>query len=287
MTTLKLTRMSSRNLCSEGHELHRVLFSDLKKRVGSNYASGGWCNECNCQFRDSDFVHHCDECEYDLCTPCMRLRHTHNRVSTHVPRCQKRHELYRTSFLELRSRFGSLHNSGGWCNRCNVVFRDEDVVYHCEKCNYDLCQECASGHTFRIKCPEGHELFTKSFSEVRARPGSEYQSGGFCDNCGCSFHDDDVFFHCESCSFDLCQQCRKMQRESDTPSPTETPQSCDSTDKPLQCTACCCRPISAVFLPCGHACMCRECSVKWFRMNYGCPICRTYSTSVSNLYIAV
>jgi hypothetical protein len=54
------------------------------------------------------------------------------------------------------------------------------------------------------------------------------------------------------------------------------------------CVVCMVAPRSHVFIPCGHQCVCGECSTEMLRRGRGarvlCPVCRRASTSVMQIY---
>merc|ERR1712096_151489 len=56
----------------------------------------------------------------------------------------------------------------------------------------------------------------------------------------------------------------------------------------LECKICFDSPVNTVFLPCGHACCCQDCSVrlKFATWDSKCPICRNKIQNISMLYFS-
>jgi len=58
----------------------------------------------------------------------------------------------------------------------------------------------------------------------------------------------------------------------------------------LECKVCMDTPIQTVLLPCGHACLCYDCSIRVQYAAFGasgcCPICRRRIQEVKNVYFA-
>lgn len=91
---------------------------------------------------------------------------------------------------------------GDWiCDFCNNYFNKSEESFGCRKCDYDLCLNCLSSD-FKQSMLHKHPL---EFKEIA------YQSKGFiCDICENSYYSTKSF-HCNSCQFDLCLNCSKIQ----------------------------------------------------------------------------
>ena len=71
-----------------------------------------------------------------------------------------------------------------------------------------------------VYCPSGHKLHQMTAKMLANPPRSSYSAGARCDVCGTTITDRGAVFHCDICSYDLCQKCF------------------DHTDKAMKC--CCC-----------------------------------------------
>ena len=55
--------------------------------------------------------------------------------------------------------------------------------------------------------------------------------------------------------------------------------------KRSECCVCMMAPCSTVLNPCGHCCMCVECSDKMTRRGQPCPICRSKILGFLRLFV--
>jgi len=100
------------------------------------------------------------------------------------------------------------HHNRYTCNACGEHYdAANDMVRHCELCNFDLCPQCFSDQTkVGLRCPQKHRLFKVT---DLATFNEEYNGNIYmCDGCGrariCPFH---PVLHCPLCSYDLCGEC--------------------------------------------------------------------------------
>lgn len=77
----------------------------------------------------------------------------------------------------------------------------------------------------------------------------------------------------------------KIKHNLESTKPTVVNSIVNETNKPERtdklCLMCCNQDIQVVFLPCGHACACRECGFGQDK----CPMCRSNIESINNLYL--
>ena len=89
---------------------------------------------------------------------------------------------------------------GVWaCDACHTLssVTGERHHYHCNSCNFGLCEECHTG------------LHPLHHHPLRKRPVSEVYPGGMwgCDRCRRVVNPESSTYHCSQCNFDLCERC--------------------------------------------------------------------------------
>ena len=227
--------------CPEGHRLVQLSKDDDDDDDDDEKQ----CDRCGVDLDPEEVVvHHCEECDYDLCLICKRIIEIQAQIkaltdpleeaqkdpvvakadnkSEHKVKCPRNHDLIKHRTPP--------HDDGTVCDVCGCEFESREVVYHCEKCDYDLCVKCKlnAEEEERLKCvfqvfeerrkqqfpgetvpkpdsvpvccPEGHRL-------VRLSNDDEKQ----CDRCGVDLDpEEDVVHHCEECDFDLCLTCKRI-----------------------------------------------------------------------------
>ena len=145
--------------------------------------------------------YHCSRCKFDICSACF-VGHLHTF---------HRHRLKRA-----RTTIIYKEHDGLWhCDACRTVHSEytEQLCYHCEKCEVDLCSSCFEGkwdhslHRVVTSMPERHQHTLRPIN-----PSIEYRiyQEWTCDNCRQIFscrRDEMIAFHCDECNFDLCKTC--------------------------------------------------------------------------------
>lgn len=84
-------------------------------------------------------------------------------------------------------------------------------IYHCDRCNVDLCDKCFNGEwTHSLHDIDAHEL-----KPVDPRIEYRIHEQWKCDQCRTLYshaHPMEVLFHCATCNFDLCSSCFAGQK---------------------------------------------------------------------------
>jgi hypothetical protein len=151
-------------------------------------------------YRDSDdpdhrHFYHCTKCNFDVCTLCFR---------GHI------HTFHNHRLKKARATIIYTDPDALWhCDACKVVHSEhtDQLCYHCEKCEIDLCSTCFEGkwdHILHADMPDHSLRPVDPRIEYRA-----YQEW-MCDNCDRAFscrRSEDKAFHCGKCNFDLCETC--------------------------------------------------------------------------------
>lgn len=98
--------------------------------------------------------------------------------------------------------------------------KNKEVIYHCEKCYFDFCEECFKEYPNTHK----HELEKLTFAEL-AKKNSAYATGWYCNGTNfekCQRGDDidngdiyEAFYHGKDFQFDLCIDCAEKYKEED------------------------------------------------------------------------
>ncbi|OMJ76877.1 hypothetical protein SteCoe_23648 [Stentor coeruleus] len=87
------------------------------------------------------------------------------------------------------------------CDKCSKTFSSS--CWHCDSCNYDLCEFCG-GAGLKLKCDSNHELLWRP----EANMFYEFKGKGHNFSCkNCRSLKNEAHWHCRQCEFDLCQNC--------------------------------------------------------------------------------
>ena len=128
-------------------------------------------------------------------------------------KCPKGHNLFKTSLAELKRLPGSAYTLGGYCDQCRTQMNNNEPVYHCQICNYDLCLTCKQNHEFKQAPPRVQESAPPRVQEsapprVQESAPPLVQDAGneksMCITC-CSDHISSAFLPCgHAC---MCYKC--------------------------------------------------------------------------------
>lgn len=176
---------------------------------------------------DHRHFHHCNSCDFDVCSVCFKGRlHTF-----HFHRMKK-----------ARAALVYPETDGQWrCDACKAVHSEytEQLCYHCQKCKVDMCERCYEGKWSHIlhsntDSDRGHML-----KPVDPRIEYRLYQQWVCDNCQRTFscEEESTAFHCEQCSFDLCETCFMGEKHHLHPHPLVLMEARDYTST-LYCSNC-------------------------------------------------
>lgn len=198
--------------CFRGH-LHPFHHHRLKKaRTPLIYpeTNGQWrCDACKRIFSalTNQSCYHCEDCETDLCDKCFKGEWDHVLHGHPLKPVDPR--------LEYR-----VYNS--WqCDSCNCHFTHGstlDVLFHCTKCDFDLCTGCFLG--------QKHHLHQHKLIRVETDMG---HSSYTCSHCLCTITD--LYYHrcCDStCPFTLCSRCHASSPKLHPAHPAHPLERCDA-----------------------------------------------------------
>ena len=175
---------------------------------------------------DQRHFYHCPRCNFDVCSVCFK-GHVHNF---------HRHRLK-------KARATIVYPDALWrCDACRTVHSEhtDQLCYHCEKCEVDLCTLCFEGkwdHFLHSGMSEEHEHTLKPVNtRIEYRTYQEWT----CDNCGRVFSCQlqNTAFHCSNCSYDLCETCFNGEKHHLHPHPLVAIESAKGSTSMLECSNC-------------------------------------------------
>jgi ribosome-binding protein aMBF1 (putative translation factor) len=113
-------------------------------------------------------------------------------------------------------------DNGFGCNGCKEDFQSGVKSYHCEDCNFDLCEACFASLENRVK-QEAKLPSAEAKLPLHPHPLKfmvpYHQMGYSCDICG----DDAVgsirSWHCPECRYDVCKKCYEENKPPGAPDP--------------------------------------------------------------------
>ena len=127
------------------HHLHQHNMVIYERSRSRKAGSTLYCSECSRQLLGKMY-YLCNrpECQFYLCLTCFQNEpKPHPLHPEHVLKVTDQNQVYPES-------------AGTWhCDNCrknnpkrSILLTDQDKMYHCEKCQYDLCESCYKhGHT--------------------------------------------------------------------------------------------------------------------------------------------
>ena len=254
----------------------------------SKIFSAKWmCDVCrNHDPVGSNPVFCCLSCDYAVCARCAAL------ASVGMKQPSVLEEIYASGFrinaqrtpvvkgddtklLYCGRRYGHC-----LCRSCKGVC-GPDAVCPCQVCHatfemiaLSIGFRCSKGHlltcTLYKSLPEEGVICNCCGSKKKYEGNERCSIGLACEVCGYA-----KTFVCPSCIFDAAEQAP-------LPASAET----GKTSGLGVCSSCSSSQISAVFVPCGHACMCSQCAEKWYTDYHSCPICREVCDGFTPLVIS-
>jgi len=207
-------------ICS--HHSHPLYCVD--PRATYPLLEGCWvCNRCQSKGYPSTTLYHCSLCNFDLCDSCINTRQPIIqpilqpilqpiiRPVVNSPRLNAYYTSKHTHPLYLSDpRMTYPTCSGSWiCDYCRKNGSPASVMYHCDLCDYDLCDSCLRPSP-TPPSPYAYHTVHHPHALYLADPVITYpfSSGSWtCGRCRRSGQSSSTMFHCSSCNFDLCNVC--------------------------------------------------------------------------------
>ena len=179
---------------------------------------------------DNRHCYHCPRCKFDICTACFK---------GHL------HTFHRHRLKKARTTVVYKSYEGLWhCDACGAVHSEytQQLCYHCEKCEVDLCNTCFEGKW-------EHSLHGSDMSDTHKHtlrpidPSIEYRTyqEWICDNCDRRFscqRDAMTAFHCDECNFDLCKTCHSGYKHPFHPHPVVSVETRQHSRSMFECSNC-------------------------------------------------
>ena len=179
---------------------------------------------------DNRYCYHCPRCKFDICTACFK---------GHL------HTFHRHRLKKARTTVVYKSYEGLWhCDACGAVHSEytQQLCYHCEKCEVDLCNTCFEGkweHSLHgSDMPDTHKHTLRPIN-----PSIEYRTyqEWICDNCDRRFscqRDTMTAFHCDECNFDLCKTCHSGYKHPFHPHPVVSVETRQHSRSMFECSNC-------------------------------------------------
>lgn len=207
--------------CFTGYvrKFHPHRLKKAKAAIIYQQTQGQWkCDACKrifSEFSDQD-CYHCQKCDVDLCGKCF------DGNWAHVLHDKQSHTL-RPVDPRLQYRYYTDWQCDG-CRTSFAVGEEPHLLFHCDKCDFDLCPECFTG--------KKHHLHKHHLATVR---GSGYytRSAVFCSNCSIRITEPQYYSCCDpTCRFVLCGTCFSTTAPTHPyhPHPYHTLELCNSTE---------------------------------------------------------
>lgn len=115
------------------------------------------------------------------------------------------HPYHRHPLQQIDAQYAYANTDGVWqckvCEKnCTSCQTGDHWPYHCQPCGFNLCVDCYKA------VGDVHPLHPHRLSKLSA---SEAYAGGIwhCDRESCDKRNGEHTYHCEKCSFDLCEGC--------------------------------------------------------------------------------
>jgi len=129
--------------------------------------------------------------------PAPKLQVPSNRF------CSKRHPLLPVDLAHNPSL-----SVGRLCDGCGRTISVSETILHCGTCRFDLCSSCWNKDFSNCGyCTKGHPLRQGLVIGIRSQNPTLYSESAHCSNCGREIDHHELTRHCETCNYDICQQC--------------------------------------------------------------------------------
>mmetsp|Transcript_12722 Transcript_12722/g.12856 ORF Transcript_12722/g.12856 Transcript_12722/m.12856 type:complete len:607 (-) Transcript_12722:23-1843(-) len=181
--------------CRKGH--HLSIEHKIVEIYEAKYGCTPRCDECRTGI---DYAcQHCSECDYDLCDSCFNYYSA--PIGPHPGfLCPEDHILHYTDSASYYESIGKPKNFV--CNGCKMTKAEE--CFHCRKCCFDLCNECADSlalflsSPYTKKCENDHLLLWNN------KTSKNYSGGAYgCNVCG-EIYSKVGSLSCSQCLYDIC-----------------------------------------------------------------------------------
>jgi len=220
------------------HLLYLTNTKTLYPEYNGNYKCDGCATD-----QPRGFAYHCSTCRYNVCQKCFHQRGSQPPVNPPVitntpvivfhpdpiinnyppppepiyipppvpisPQSNAYWSSYHSHPLYLSdARVTYPSSNGNWiCDYCRKQGNATMVMYHCNSCNYDLCDNC-------VHCPSSlpqNALWSSYHAHpvYLSDPRVTYPSNGNwrCGHCRKKGSKTAIMYHCGQCQFDLCDKC--------------------------------------------------------------------------------
>ena len=104
------------------------------------YINCNWiCNICRQSYNKNIPNYYCRKCNYDVCDDCFE---NYNQFYIGQKKMSKYHE-HSLNYTDYLGKI-EVYKKGNWiCNICKKNYSQYIPNFHCEKCNFDICNNCS------------------------------------------------------------------------------------------------------------------------------------------------
>ena len=173
-----------------------------------SFGSGWICNYCSKTYSQKIKSYYCTLCDYDLCIECSENNNINSNNSLKERVIDINGALWQFKYEEhihpLTYTSYDKNNEKIKCEFCIKEFEENNFIYFCSVCDYNICLNCKNiienGKKWQFK------------TSWHIHPLSLFQSprssdSYLCNHCGETYLKSDLSFYCTLCDFDICMNC--------------------------------------------------------------------------------
>ncbi|XP_070560165.1 E3 ubiquitin-protein ligase TRIM33-like [Ptychodera flava] len=180
--------------------------STLMAEIDENFLL---CSICSERYKNAKIL----PCLHSFCEPCLgKLAEESGNIT--CPVCRRVHEpadsvadiednVFLNELLELFTEQDSEDKSKSkTCDMCE----QGEVTKHCVECTFDICDNCARGHS-KVRSTKSHRLVSvDEYRTVKSADPASVQPPVYC-----SIHSEyPVEFYCDTCDTAICLKCTAL-----------------------------------------------------------------------------
>ena len=199
----KINKSSDLNEKSEPNKSHNKLHINNKNK---EIIFSKKCKICNSLFKlDNDYIilSNCQNCKGNICINCSE-EHLKNYPEHNIIKIKN-------ILINQNSSYNNQLLSKLTCNKCQKQKNDKDILYFCDKCGINICEECENEHN--IKNPE-HFLYLIKKIFIMDENTIIQKENLLCWQCETNLVNDCLSFRrCYQCNINLCIPCSNSHSE--------------------------------------------------------------------------
>ena len=166
------------------------------------------CNYCSQIYPMSTESYYCTLCDYDLCISCSHKDNLDNNNNLEDSILDINGAYWQFKFEEhshpLTFTSYNKNNEKIKCEFCMEEFEDNNFIFFCSVCDYNICLKCKniieSGKKWQFKT--SWHIHPLSLCE-----SPRFSDSYLCNHCGETYLKSDLSYYCTLCDFDICNNC--------------------------------------------------------------------------------